>query len=112
MAKHVNEKSNIEGDRVNICLLLLMYSFQGVVYGFTLALPIIFQNRKISYADQVSLTRSLIALHVEFNALIRCLGFNFRRNSASLAIPSALNLFGLLSLTAYSPNEWVDEKRG
>ena len=54
MGKKVHEKADIKGDRLNVMLLLLMYSFQGIVNGLTLAMPIIFQNRNVSYAEQVS----------------------------------------------------------
>lgn len=54
MTKQMKEKPNIEGDRINLFLLVLMYTFQGVVSGFSHSFPIIFQqNKRVSYADQV-----------------------------------------------------------
>jgi len=48
------EKPDTKGDKVNIITLLSLYIIQGVVSGLpVLAFPIILQNRKISYADQV-----------------------------------------------------------
>mgnify|MGYP006965733144 CR=1 FL=1 len=49
----VHEKPNVHGDKINLILLTFMYTLQGALYGFSLALPIYFQNRKVSYADQV-----------------------------------------------------------
>jgi PAT family acetyl-CoA transporter-like MFS transporter 1 len=49
----VHEKPNIKGDRANIIILTSLYVLQGGLYGFVLALPIVFQNRGVSYADQV-----------------------------------------------------------
>ena len=51
----VHEKPNIKGDPVNIVLLTFLYTLQGGLYGFTLAFPIVFQNRGVSYADKVTI---------------------------------------------------------
>lgn len=48
-----HEKPNIKGDRLNITILIFMYILQGAVGGLIQAFSIIFQNRKVSYADQV-----------------------------------------------------------
>jgi PAT family acetyl-CoA transporter-like MFS transporter 1 len=52
-SKQKEEKPNIKGDRLNIVLLISLYTLQGVVLGLTQAFPIILQNRKVSYTDQV-----------------------------------------------------------
>ena len=60
------EKPNIKGDRVNIIVLILMYILQGALSGLnTGALPIILQNRKVSYADQVRFLFVLFLVPVE-----------------------------------------------
>ena len=47
------EKPNIKGDKVNIMLLMFLYFLQGGTSSLRLGLPIILQNRNVSYADQV-----------------------------------------------------------
>lgn len=51
----VSEKPNLDGDRMNFFLLIVLYVIQGFLIGFSGALPIILQSRKIvTYEDQVS----------------------------------------------------------
>lgn len=47
------EKPNLDGDRLNFYLLILLYIIQGFPIGLCIALPIILQ-KKITYNDQVS----------------------------------------------------------
>jgi PAT family acetyl-CoA transporter-like MFS transporter 1 len=46
------EKSNLDGDYHNVALLLLLYLLQGIPQGISLAIPILLQNRGVSYTDQ------------------------------------------------------------
>lgn len=49
-------KSNLQGDWLNFFLLLLLYTIQGLPLGFAVALPIIFQSKRVvTYREQVSL---------------------------------------------------------
>lgn len=50
------KKSKLDGDRLNVLVLIVLYVIQGFVIGFSTALPIILQSRKtVTYEDQVSL---------------------------------------------------------
>lgn len=55
--KHYNRnkkhKSNLDGDRGNIAILFLLYLLQGVPLGLCAAIPMILQNKHVSYKDQV-----------------------------------------------------------
>lgn len=55
-----NNKNNEKGDGWNIALLLFLYLLQGIPLGLSAAIPIILQNRKVSYKDQVSILNFLI----------------------------------------------------
>lgn len=46
------ETSNLKGDYKNVAFLLLLYMLQGIPQGISLAVPILLQNRGVSYADQ------------------------------------------------------------
>jgi len=52
--KNVNdeEKANLEGDYYNVALLLLLYILQGIPLGMAGSLPMILQNKNISYKQQ------------------------------------------------------------
>lgn len=52
------EKSNLKGDYRNIGILLLLYGLQGVPQGIGLAMPILLQNRGVSYTDQAKFSFS------------------------------------------------------
>lgn len=55
------EKPNIDGDRLNLCLLLILYVIQGFPIGFALATSNILQSKKsVTYEDQVSLNDTFI----------------------------------------------------
>lgn len=44
--------SNLKGDYGNIVFLLLLYVLQGIPIGLSTAVPLLLQNRKISYSEQ------------------------------------------------------------
>lgn len=45
--------SNIKGDEVNISVLLFLYTLQGIPLGLAAAVPMLLQNRGITYTQQV-----------------------------------------------------------
>lgn len=46
-------RSNLKGDRGNIALLFFLYTLQGIPLGLSAAIPMILQNRGVSYKQQV-----------------------------------------------------------
>jgi len=44
---------NTVGDRLNIAILLILYTLQGVPLGLSAAIPIIMQKKHITYKEQV-----------------------------------------------------------
>ena len=49
---HSHSCANLQGDYHNICLLVFLYVLQGIPLGLAGSLPLILQNRKVSYAQQ------------------------------------------------------------
>ncbi|XP_038209733.1 acetyl-coenzyme A transporter 1 [Zerene cesonia] len=47
-----NERSNIKGDEWNIAVLLFLYALQGIPLGLAGAIPMLLQNRGITYTQQ------------------------------------------------------------
>jgi len=49
------QKPNLKGDWCNLFLLTILYTMQGIPFGFSTGLPIIFQSKNmVTYDDQVS----------------------------------------------------------
>lgn len=47
-----SKKNELERDRINISILLFLYVLQGIPLGLAGSIPMILQNRSISYKDQ------------------------------------------------------------
>lgn len=53
--KSTSEKPNLDGDRLNIYILIILYTIQGFPIGVCTTLPLILQSNKlVTYEDQVS----------------------------------------------------------
>lgn len=50
------EKPSMKGDYFSVCVLLFLYMLQGIPLGISSAIPILLQNRGVSYAEQASFT--------------------------------------------------------
>lgn len=46
------EKSKLKGDYGNMALLLFLYFLQGSIGGLAMTIPILLQNRGVSYKEQ------------------------------------------------------------
>lgn len=52
-------QSNIKGDEKNILLLFFLYTLQGIPLGLSAAIPMILQNRGVTYKQQVCRSNSV-----------------------------------------------------
>ena len=52
--KEEGGRSDIKGDEFNIAVLLFLYTLQGIPLGLAGAVPMLLQNRGITYTQQVS----------------------------------------------------------
>lgn len=67
-AKHNTiEKENLTGDYGNIAILLFLYILQGVPMGILYAVPMLLQNRGVSYKEQAGLSFSNWPFACEFH---------------------------------------------
>lgn len=48
----VEEKSKLKGDYGNMALLLFLYFIQGTTSGLAMTIPLMLQNRGVSYKQQ------------------------------------------------------------
>lgn len=46
-------KPNLKGDMLNVALLVLLYTLQGIPIGISSAIRTYVQNKKVSYGQQV-----------------------------------------------------------
>jgi PAT family acetyl-CoA transporter-like MFS transporter 1 len=51
-AEPAEEKSNLKGDYGNMALLLFLYLLQGTIAGLAMTIPLLLQNRGVSYKQQ------------------------------------------------------------
>ncbi|XP_060824179.1 acetyl-coenzyme A transporter 1 [Bombus pascuorum] len=51
-SKHVHERSDVRGDEKNIAILLFLYLLQGIPLGLCGSIPMLLQNRDVSYRQQ------------------------------------------------------------
>ncbi|CAK9819376.1 Acetyl-coenzyme A transporter 1 [Anthophora quadrimaculata] len=49
---HVHERSDLRGDEKNIAILLFLYLLQGIPLGLCNSIPMLLQNRDVSYRQQ------------------------------------------------------------
>lgn len=49
----VQTRSSLKGDEKSIALLFFLYTLQGIPLGLSAAIPMILQNRGVSYKEQV-----------------------------------------------------------
>lgn len=53
-----SHRPNLKGDRLNLCLLMILYTLQGLSLGLSTGLPYIFQSKKnVTYEEQVNYNR-------------------------------------------------------
>lgn len=68
-----DEPPSLGKDRLNFCLLILLYIIQGFPIGLCIAFPLILQNRKSTYEDQVR-KHNYCTLFL-INTQIRCIKY-------------------------------------
>ncbi len=68
--------ANLKGDRLNVLFLIIQYTITQMCTYFTYAMPIILQNRGVTYKQQVNFF---------------LLNFFFRRKSACVAAEGKAN---------------------
>jgi len=52
-ANGVQESSDLRGDEKNIAILFFLYLLQGIPLGLCGSIPMLLQNRSVSYRQQV-----------------------------------------------------------
>ncbi|KAE9541116.1 hypothetical protein AGLY_004361 [Aphis glycines] len=105
-------KSNLKGDWLNFFLLILLYTIQGLPLGLAIALPIIFQSKKmVTYKEQAffSLVAWPYSVKILWAPIIDSLYIQWigRRKSWLISVQYLMGAF--LYYTATNIDEWLPE---
>ncbi|XP_034949365.1 acetyl-coenzyme A transporter 1 [Chelonus insularis] len=105
------EHSDIRGDEANIALLLFLYLLQGIPLGLSSAIPMLLQNRHVSYKQQAEFSFvqwpfSLKLLWAPIVDAIFSRKFG-RRKTWLIPTQYAMGLF-MLTLSRHV-NQWLDD---
>lgn len=71
-SNHVHERSDLRGDETNIAILLFLYLLQGIPLGLCGSIPMLLQNRNVSYRQQV-----IYNIHMELFQMIEMILYEY-----------------------------------
>lgn len=69
---HIHDKADIRGDEKNIAILFFLYLLQGIPLGLCGSIPMLLQNRGVSYRQQVIYYVVKINKYILFNNIMYC----------------------------------------
>lgn len=105
-------KPNLKGDWCNLFLLTLLYSMQGIPFGLSVGLPIIFQSKNIvTYDDQGSISYVLwpYAIRLLWAPIVDSFYVRWIGRRKSWFIPLQYSIGALLLYFANNTDEWLPE---
>ncbi|XP_008485771.1 acetyl-coenzyme A transporter 1-like [Diaphorina citri] len=108
MKKH---KSDLDGDRGNIAILFLLYLLQGVPLGLCAAIPMILQNKHVTYKDQAgfSFTTWPFSLKLLWAPIVDSV-YNPRIGRRKTWLIPTQYLIGLFMLVlSYHISDWLEQ---
>jgi len=92
--------SNLQGDKLNIAVLLFLYLLQGIPLGLTSAIPLILQGKGVSFKQQAEFSFAVwpFSLKLLWAPLVDCLYFRSFGRRKSWLVP-AQYLIGIFMIT-------------
>ncbi|XP_018323902.1 acetyl-coenzyme A transporter 1 isoform X2 [Agrilus planipennis] len=102
-------KSNLKGDRLNIALLFFLYTLQGIPLGLSAAIPMMLQNRGISYKQQAefSFVNWPFSLKLLWAPVVDCIySARFGRRKSWL-IPTQYLIGAFMLLLSSYVDQWL-----
>lgn len=109
--RHRKHKSDLDGDRGNIAILFLLYLLQGVPLGLCAAIPMILQNKHVSYKDQAefSFTTWPFSLKLLWAPIVDSV-YNAKVGRRKTWLIPTQYLIGLFMMfLSYHINGWLEE---
>ncbi|CAI6347969.1 unnamed protein product [Macrosiphum euphorbiae] len=106
------EKPNLDGDRLNLFLLIILYTIQGFPVGVSTALPLILQSKKmVTYEDQAAFSMALwpYSIKLLWAPIIDALYINSIGRRKSWLLPLQLLLGVALFYMSINMDNWLPE---
>jgi len=104
---------NLDGDKLNFYLLILLYVIQGFPLGLSGALPIILQSKSmVTYEDQAAFSIALwpFSLKLLWAPIVDALYVQWVGRRKSWLLPLQLLMGLLLIYLASNIDDWLPEK--
>lgn len=110
--KSKSEKPNLDGDRLNIFLLILLYIIQGFPVGVSTALPLILQSKEmVTYEDQAAFSMALwpYSIKLLWAPIIDALYINSIGRRKSWLLPLQILMGVTFIYMANNMDDWLPE---
>lgn len=103
------ECSDIRGDRCNIAILFFLYLLQGIPIGLTAAIPMLLQNRGVSYKQQAefSFAHWPFSLKLLWAPIVDSLYWSQFGRRKSWLIPTQYLIGGFMLILSVHVNQWL-----
>nr|CAI5869779.1 unnamed protein product [Callosobruchus analis] len=104
-----SSRSSIKGDEKNIALLFFLYTLQGIPLGLSAAIPLILQNRGVSYKQQAefSFVWWPFSLKLLWAPLVDAIYSNRVGRRKTWLIPTQYLIGAFMLLLASHVNRWL-----
>ncbi|KAG4068279.1 hypothetical protein HA402_007799 [Bradysia odoriphaga] len=103
------EKFNLKGDYGNIAILLLLYMLQGIPLGISSAVPILLQNRGVSYSEQAGFTFAYYpyTMKILWAPIVDSVYIKWFGRRKSWLVPAQFILGVFMLFVAHNVDEWM-----
>lgn len=108
---HSHSISNIKGDEGNIALLFFLYTLQGIPLGLSAAIPMILQNRGVSYKQQAefSFVNWPFSIKLLWAPVVDCMFSTRFGRRKSWLIPTQYLIGGFMLLLSGHVDQWLGD---
>lgn len=106
-----SSRTNIRGDEKNILLLFFLYTLQGIPIGLSAAIPMILQNRGVSYKQQAefSFVTWPFSLKLLWAPIVDSIFSTRIGRRKTWLVPSQYLIGGFMLLLSTHVNQWLGE---
>ncbi|KAF5277548.1 hypothetical protein FQA39_LY18460 [Lamprigera yunnana] len=111
-ASPIHVRSNIKGDEGNIALLFFLYTLQGIPLGLSAAIPMILQNRGVSYKQQAefSFVNWPFSVKLLWAPVVDCLFSSRVGRRKSWLIPTQYLIGFFMLLLSSHVHQWLGDE--
>ncbi|XP_022905132.1 acetyl-coenzyme A transporter 1 [Onthophagus taurus] len=104
--------SNLQGDKQNIALLFFLYTLQGIPLGLSAAIPMILQNRGVSYKQQAefSFVNWPFSLKLLWAPIVDSMFSSRIGRRKTWLIPTQYLIGGFMLFLSHHVDAWLGDK--